>query len=186
MHINTENLELDVERLLYTEEQIAKRVAELGAQLTKDYAGKRPVVVCILRGACLFFTDLCRQMKLDVELDFIDVSSYGSGTQSSGSIRMIKDLDTDIEGRDVLLVEDIVDSGLTLKHLRQLLAARNPSSVKVCCLLNKKEAHPAELDSEYSGFDICNEFVVGYGLDYAEHYRNLPYIGVLKPEVYAK
>ncbi len=185
MHINTENLEKDVERLLYTEEQIAARVAELGAQLTQDYAGRRPVVVCILRGASFFFVDLCRRIKMDVELDFIDVSSYGSSAQSSGVIRMIKDLDTDIEGRDVILVEDIVDSGLTLKHLRKLLATRNPASVKVCCLLNKKDAHPAELDSEYSGFDIGNEFVVGYGLDYAEHYRNLPYIGVLKPEVYA-
>ena len=185
MHINTENPGMDVERLLFTEEQIAKRVAELGAQLTKDYAGKRPVVVCILRGASFFFVDLCRQMKLDVEIDFIDVSSYGSGTQSSGVIRMVKDLDTDIEGRDVLLVEDIVDSGLTLKHLRQLLGTRNPASIRVCCLLNKQAAHPVELNCEYNGFEIGNEFLVGYGLDYAEHYRHLPYFGVLKREVYA-
>ena len=185
MHINTENPELDVERLLFTEEEIAARVAELGEQITKDYAGKRPVVVCILRGASFFFVDLCRKIKLDVELDFIDVSSYGSGTQSSGVIRMIKDLDTNIAGRDVLLVEDIVDSGLTLKHLRRLLETRSPASVRVCSLLSKKDAHPAELESEYNGFAIGNEFVVGYGLDYAEHNRNLPYIGILKPDAYA-
>lgn len=185
MQINTLHPEQDVERLLYTKEQIAARVAELGARLTADYAGKRPVVVCILRGASVFFVDLCREIATDLEMDFIVVSSYGASTKSTGVIKMIKDLDTDIEGRHVLLVEDIIDSGLTLKHLRQLLGTRNPASVKVCCLLDKVEAHPAELGCEYSGFTIANEFVVGYGLDYAEHYRNLPYIGVLKPEVYA-
>lgn len=177
--------ENDIERVLFSKEAIAARVQELGAQLTAEYAGKRPVVVCILRGASVFFIDLCRAMNCDVEMDFIDVSSYGAAAKSSGVIKMIKDLDTHIEGRHVLLVEDIIDSGLTLKHLRQLLGTRAPASIKVCCLLDKVDAHPAELSCEFSGFPIANEFVVGYGLDYAEHYRNLPYIGVLKPEVYA-
>ena len=185
MHINTVHPEQDVERVLYTKEQIAARVAELGAQITADYAGKQPVVVCILSGASVFFVDLCREIATDMTMDFICVSSYGASTTSSGVIRMIKDLETDITGLHVLLVEDIIDSGLTLQHLRQLLGTRNPASVKVCCLLDKVEGHPAALGGEYRGFTVANEFVVGYGLDYAEHYRNLPYVGVLKPEVYA-
>ena len=184
MRINIVHPEQDVERVLYTKEQIAARVAELGKQLTEDYLGKRPVVVCILTGASVFYVDLCREIATDLEMDFIIASSYGASTTSSGVIRLIKDLETDITDRHVLLVEDIIDSGLTLKHLRQLLATRNPASVKVCCLLDKVGAHPAELGGEYRGFTVANEFVVGYGLDYAEHYRNLPYVGVLKPEVY--
>ena len=185
MRINIVHPEQDVERVLYTKEQIAARVAELGKQLTEDYLGKRPVVVCILTGASVFYVDLCREIATDLEMDFISASSYGASTTSSGVIRLIKDLETDITDRHVLLVEDIIDSGLTLKHLRQLLATRNPASLKVCALLDKESGHPAELGGEYRGFTVANEFVVGYGLDYAEHYRNLPYVGVLKPEVYA-
>ena len=184
MRINIVHPEQDVERVLYTKEQIAARVAELGKQLTEDYLGKRPVVVCILTGASVFYVDLCREIATDLEMDFIIASSYGASTTSSGVIKMIKDLETDITDRHVLLVEDIIDSGLTLKHLRQLLATRNPASLKVCALLDKESGHPAELGGEYRGFTVANEFVVGYGLDYAEHYRNLPYVGVLKPEVY--
>lgn len=176
--------ENDIERILYTAEQIAARVAELGAQLTEEYKDKKPVVVCILKGATFFYVDLCRQLKCNIDMDFIDVSSYGENSRSTGVVKLIKDLDNDITDRHVLIVEDIIDSGLTLKHLRKLLSSRQPASIKTCCLLDKVEAHPTEQATEYRGFVIGNEFVVGYGLDYAEYYRNLPYIGVLKPEVY--
>ncbi len=182
MHITTP--ENDVKEILYTAEDIAVRVAELGKELTAEYKDKHPVVVCILKGACFFFTDLCRQIDCHMDLDFIDVSSYGEGVKSTGVVRMVKDLDTDITGRHVLIVEDIIDSGLTLKHLRQLLATRNPASVKTCCLLDKVGAHAPDCGTEYRGFEIGNQFVVGYGLDYAEYYRNLPYIGILDEKVY--
>ncbi len=183
MHISTPKK--DIDRILFTREQLADKVHELGEILTEEYKDKLPIVVCILKGASFFYIDLCRELKCHINLDFIDVSSYGNGTSSSGVVRMIKDLENNIEGRHVLLVEDIIDSGVTLSHLRKLLSARNPASIKICCLLDKAGAHAKELEPEYHGFEIGNEFVVGYGLDYAEYYRNLPYIGVLKPEVYA-
>lgn len=178
--------ENDIRKILFTSDQIAARVAELGAQLTQDYKGKKPVVVCILKGAVFFYVDLCRQLQCNIDMDFIDVSSYGESSHSTGVVRLIKDLENDITNRHVLLVEDVIDSGLTLRHLRQLLAARHPASIKTCCLLDKVAAHPADQGTEYRGFTIGNEFVVGYGLDYAEYYRNLPYIGVLDPKVYSE
>lgn len=176
--------ENDISRILFTPEQIAARVAELGRELTEEYGAKKPVVVCILKGASFFYIDLCRQMRCNIDMDFIDVTSYGENSRSTGVVKLIKDLDNDITGRHVLIVEDIIDSGLTLRHLRKLLSARQPASIKTCCLLDKVGAHPVNEGTEYRGFPVGNEFVVGYGLDYAEYYRNLPYIGVLKPEVY--
>lgn len=179
------NEQNDIQSVLFSEEQIRGRVAELGAQLTAEYAGKNPLVVCILKGASFFYTDLCRMMKCHLFMDFIAVSSCGAGAQSSGVVRIIKDLDTSITGRHVVIVEDIIDSGLTLKHLRELLSSRKPASIKTVCLLDKHERHDAHIAADLCGFRIPDEFVVGYGLDYAGYYRNLPYIGVLKREVYA-
>ena len=175
----------DIAKILYTEEQLQQRVREMGAEIARDYEGKNPIMVCILKGSVIFYGDICKYVNIPLKMDFMAVSSYGNEAQTSGNVKIKKDLSESVEGRHVLVVEDIIDSGLTLKHLRQLLATRNPASVKVCCLLDKVGAHPAELGGEYSGFPVANELVVGYGLDYAEHYRNLPYIGVLKPEVYA-
>lgn len=183
MHITTP--QNDIDRILFSPEQIARRVAEMGAQLTEAYQDKLPVMVCILKGASPFYIDLCRQMQCNLHMDFIVASSYGEGTATSGNVKIKKDLENDIAGRHVVLVEDIVDSGLTLQHLRRLLEARSPASVRICCLLDKVAARKVPLVPEYRGFEVGNEFVVGYGLDYAEYYRNLPYIGVLKPEVYA-
>lgn len=175
----------DVEYILFTEEQIQKRVAELGAEITELYKDTVPVVACILKGASIFYTDLCRQIKGHINMDFISVSSYGKAAQSSGVVRLIKDLDTNIEGRDLLIVEDIIDSGLTLKYLKELLYSRKPKSIRTVCLLDKYECHPKEIGCDLYGFPVENQFVVGYGLDYANYYRNLPYIGVLKKEVYS-
>ena len=174
----------DIETVLYTRQQIAQRVDELGAQLTRDYAGTRPVMVCLLKGASVFFTDLCRSMPCHVEMDFITVSSYGESAKSSGVIRLSKDISTDIAGRHVILVDDIMDSGLTLAYLKKLLELRQPLSVKICCMLDKKDRHDPAFTPDYCGFDCPDAFVVGYGLDYANYYRNLPYIGILKKEVY--
>ncbi len=175
----------DLKETLLTEAEIAEKVAEIGARLSHDYAHTRPLLVCVLKGSVVFYADLIRAMTIPVDLDFIAVSSYGRGT-TSGEVRMIKDLDVSIEGRDVLIVEDILDTGLTLKYLTEMLRARGPASLKLCTLLDKPERRKAPLEADYSGFSIPNEFVVGYGLDYAERYRNLPFVGILKPEVYAK
>ncbi len=174
----------DVEYVLFTEEQIKNRVRELGEIITKEYEGRVPIVACILKGASIFYTDLCREIKGHINMDFISVSSYGSEAKSSGVVRLVKDLDSNITGRDLIIVEDIIDSGLTLKYLKELLYSRKPNSIKTVCLLDKHECHPAEIGCDLSGFPIENQFVVGYGLDYANFYRNLPYIGVLKKEVY--
>ena len=174
----------DVEYVLFSEEQIRSRVNELGAQITREYAGKEPVVVCILKGATFFYTDLCRQIKCPIHMDFISVSSYGKDVKSSGVVRLIKDPDNSITGKDVLIVEDIIDSGLTLKYLRELFESRKPASVRTVCLLDKYQCHSSEIGTDMKGFNVENQFVVGYGLDYADYYRNLPYIGVLKKECY--
>ena len=170
-----------------TEERVSQRVAELGAQIAADYAAApRPLLlVAVLRGAALFVADLARAIGGKVELDFMAVSSYGSTTKSSGVVRILKDLDEDIEGRDVLVVEDILDTGLTLKYLLRNLASRRPNSLEVVTLLSKEGKQQVPIECRYIGFTVPDEFVVGYGLDYAERYRNLPYIGVLKPEIYA-
>ena len=174
----------DVEKILFTEEELQKRVAELGAQITADYAGKNPVLASVLRGSYIFMADLTRQIKLPLTVDFMAVSSYGSGTTSSGQVEIRKDLSDSIEGRDLLIVEDILDSGNTLYYLQRILNARHPASIKICTLLDKPERRAKPIEADYKGFTIPDAFVVGYGLDYNEKYRNLPYIGILKPEVY--
>jgi len=176
----------DIQKILISEEEIAKRVKELGVQLTEEYKGKELMVVGILKGCMLFLSDLVRAIDLPLTMDFMVVSSYGNATKSSGVVRIIKDLEREIEGKDVLIVEDIVDTGLTLSYLIENLKTRNPNSVKVCSLLDKPERRKVHVDIEYIGFEIPDEFVIGYGLDYAEVYRNLPFVGVPKPEVYSE
>jgi hypoxanthine phosphoribosyltransferase len=165
-------------RTLITTEQLEARLTELAAEITLEYQGKRPVLVCVLKGAVLFVADLVRLLPFDLEMDFMAVSSYGKSTDSSGVVRILKDLETDIEARHVLIVEDVIDSGLTLQYLIRSLKARNPATLEVVTLLSKPSRRTAELECRYSGFEIPDEFVVGYGLDHAEKYRNLPFIGV--------
>lgn len=174
----------DIKSILITEEELGNKVRELGKQITEDYKGKDLLIVGILKGCVMFLSDLVRTIDLPLTMDFMVVSSYGSATKSSGVVRIIKDLEKDIAGKDVLIVEDIVDTGLTLSYLIENLKTRNPKSVKVCSLLDKPDRRKAQVDIEYIGFKIPDEFVVGYGLDYDEVYRNLPFVCVLKPEVY--
>ena len=174
----------DIENILFTSEDIKTAVQKLGQKLTEDYQDKNPVVVGILRGAAPFMIDLIRAMDCYMEIDFMAVSSYGDDTESSGTVKIIKDLDTDVTNRHVLIVEDIIDSGRTAQALRKLFAAKNAASVKICSLLDKPERREVDGQADYVGIDTPNEFVVGYGLDFRQQYRNLPYIGVLKPEVY--
>lgn len=173
-----------IDRVLFTEEEIKQCVDRIGAQITKDYEGKELVVVCVLRGAAIFMADLVRAIDLPCEMDFVVISSFGNGTKSSGVIHMLKDLTTDIEGRHVLVAEDILDSGLTLSYFLKTLQARNPASVEVATLLRKETPRQADIHCKYTGFKVPDEFIVGYGLDYAERYRNMKYIGVLKPELH--
>ena len=173
-----------LERILVTEEQIQTRLGEVAEELNRDYEGKFPMTVGILKGSVIFFADLVRRMKMPVEFDFMVVSSYGSGTVSSGELRIKKDLSHDVCGRDILIVEDIVDSGFTLTKLTALLRERGAASVKIVTLLDKKERRKYPISPDYCCFDIEDEFVVGYGLDYAEKFRQLPYIGILKREYY--
>ena len=174
----------DIEKILLTSEDIKTAVQKLGQKLTEDYQDKNPVVVGILRGAAPFMIDLIRAMDCYMEIDFMAVSSYGDDTESSGTVKIIKDLDTDVTDRHVLIVEDIIDSGRTAQALRKLFAAKNAASVKICSLLDKTERREVEVRADYIGIDTPNEFVVGYGLDFRQQYRNLPYIGVLKPDIY--
>jgi len=174
----------DIQEIILSEEQIRERVSEIGAQLSRDYEGRSVLLVAVLRGAALFVADLARAITVPVELDFMAVSSYGSSTKSSGVVRILKDLDETIEGRDVIVVEDILDTGLTLKYLLKNLASRKPASLEVITLLSKEGKQRVPISCKYVGFAIPDEFVVGYGLDFAERYRNLPYIGILKPETY--
>ena len=174
----------DISEVLITEEQIAAKTVELGKQVTEDYRGRDLLLVGVLKGAFMFMADLAREVHLPLEFDFMAVSSYGSATKSSGVVRILKDLDYEISGRDVLLVEDIIDSGLTISYLMRYLEARGPASLDICCLLWKRGEQAVPLDVRYAGFEIPARFVVGYGLDYAERYRNLPYIGVLNPSAY--
>ncbi|MGG5317518.1 hypoxanthine phosphoribosyltransferase [Enterococcus sp. AZ072] len=174
----------DIERVLIDRAEIQQRCAELGKELTKDYVDKNPLVVGILKGAVPFMADIVREIDTYLELDFMDVSSYGNQTVSSGEVKIIKDLDTNVEGRDLLIVEDIIDSGRTLHYLVELFKYRKAKSVKIVTLLDKPEGRIVDIEADYIGFNVPNEFVVGYGLDYAEIYRNLPYVGILKPEVY--
>ena len=179
-------LEQDIERVLFTEQELKDRVAEIAAQIDKDYAGKEPMLISVLRGSFIFMADLARAITLPCTVDFMAVSSYGSGTTSSGQVKITKDLSESIEGRDIIVVEDILDSGNTLSYLFQLLQARHPASVRLCTLLDKPSRRTKPITADYTGFTVDDLFVVGYGLDYAEKYRNLPYIGILKPAVYEK
>ena len=174
----------DVERILSTQEELARRVGELGEQITADYAGKEVAVASVLRGSYIFMADLTRAIQLPITVDFMAVSSYGSGTVSSGQVEIKKDLSDSIEGKDLIIVEDILDSGNTLYYLMDVLRARKPASIRICTLLDKPERRSKPIAADYVGFSIPDAFVVGYGLDYDEKYRNLPYIGILKPSVY--
>ncbi len=176
----------DIERVLISEEEIHQKVTELGAAISKDYEGKNLLLVSVLKGSVMFMADLMRAITVPCEIDFMSVSSYGNGVKTSGVVKIDKDLDANLEGKDLLLVEDILDSGKTLSYITSLLQMRNPSSIRICTLLDKPERREANVTASYAGFPVPNEFVVGYGLDYAQKYRNLPYIGVLKPEVYTK
>ena len=177
--------ENDIERILITDEEIQGKIRELGERITEDYRGKELLLVGVLKGAFVVMADLSRHIRLPLQFDFMAVSSYGAATKTSGVVRILKDLEHDIDGQDVLLVEDIVDSGLTLAYLLRNLRARRPASLEVCALMQKPEVQRVQVDIKYRGFDIPPEFVVGYGLDYAEKYRNLPYVATLKPEAYA-
>ena len=174
----------DVEEVLLSADQIRERVTALGAQLSADYAGRDPILVGVLKGSIVFVADLIREMQVPLSIDLMEISSYGSGTESSGQVRILKDLKGSIEGRHVLVVEDIIDTGLTLNYLLRYLGERAPASLAVCCLLDKPARRLAEIEIDYRGFTIPDRFVIGYGLDYDERYRNLPYIGVLRPSVY--
>jgi hypoxanthine phosphoribosyltransferase len=176
----------DIERILITGEEIQAKIKELGDQITEDYRGRDLLLVGVLKGAFVVMADLSRHIRLPLQFDFMAVSSYGAATKTSGVVRILKDLDHDIEGQDVLVVEDIVDSGLTLGYLLKNLRGRRPASLEVCTLMRKPDVQRVELDIRYVGFDIPPEFVVGYGLDFAEKYRNLPYVATLKPEAYAE
>ncbi|MBC8532231.1 hypoxanthine phosphoribosyltransferase [Gehongia tenuis] len=177
----------DVAKVLCTQEEIEQRVQEMGQAITRDFSGSnRLIVVGILKGAVVYYADLIRHIGLPMAMDFMMASSYGSSSVTSGVVNVTKDLENDIEGQDVLIVEDIIDTGLTLSKLKQVLLARNPNSLKICCLLDKPERRKVDMKADYVGFSIPDEFVVGYGLDYNERYRNLPDICVLKPEIYAK
>ena len=175
----------DVKEILITSQEIEEKVREIGARITEDYRGENPLLIGVLRGAVVVMSDLMRNIDLQCELDFMDISSYGSGTSSSGVVRILKDLEEDITDRHVLIVEDIIDTGLTLSYLRRSLLARKPASLEICALLSKPSRRRTDLDVRYLGFEVPDEFVVGYGLDYAGAYRNLPDICILKPEVFA-
>lgn len=174
----------DVERILISEADLAARIKELGRRISLDYAGKEILMVGVLRGAVIFMADLARAIDVPVAIDFMAVSSYGAGVSSSGVVRILKDLDESVEGKHLLVVEDIIDTGLTLTYLLENLRSRKPASIKLCTLLNKPDRRKTEVPIDYNGFTIPDHFVIGYGLDYAEKYRNLPFIGILKPSVY--
>ena len=176
-----------IARVLISQEALAAKVGEIGAKISEDYAGKRPLLVSVLKGSIVFMADLMRAVSIPCNIDFMVVSSYGgSNTTSSGLVKIIKDLDGDLSGKDVLIVEDILDTGVTLSNLVPMLKMRNPNSVKICTILDKPSRRKADIQPDYEGFQVPDEFVVGYGLDYDEKYRNLPYVGVLKPAVYEK
>ncbi len=181
----TADIYRDLERILVTREEIAEKVRELGQRIGQDYAGKNPVMVCILKGACVFFTDLIREIPLPLTTDFMAISSYGNATKTSGVVRILKDLDKDILGKDVIIVEDIVDTGITLNYLMKILIQRGASSLRIAALLDKTARRKVpDLHVDYVCFDIPDAFVVGYGLDYDQKYRNLPDIGILSPRIY--
>lgn len=176
----------DVKEILYSEEALSIRVSELAAAIENDYKGKELLVIGVLKGANIFMGDLIRKVNLPLQMDFIAASSYGTSTESSGIVKIVKDLDYSIEGKHVLIVEDIIDTGLTLRYLEENFRSRKPASLEICTLLDKPERRKADIAVKYVGYQIPDEFIVGYGIDYAEKYRNLPYVATLKPEVYSK
>jgi hypoxanthine phosphoribosyltransferase len=176
----------DIARVYFTEEELKDKVHELGQELSREYAGKHPIFVSVLKGSFVFMADLMREVDIYCDVDFMTVSSYGRGTTTTGAVKIIKDLSYNIEGRHLIIIEDILDSGITLSYLKNYLNIRNPASIKICTLLDKPARRKADIMADYVGFICPDEFIVGYGLDYDEKYRNLPYIGVLKPEVYTK
>lgn len=175
----------DIKKILIDEDSLQSKIRELGAKITEDYKGKDLLLVCVLKGAVVFVSDLMKRIDLPLEVDFMAVSSYGTDTKSSGVVRILKDLNQGIEGKNLLIVEDIIDSGLTLSYLIENLKARGPESVEICTILDKPDRRKANINIKYTGFQVPDEFVVGYGLDYAEKYRNLPYVAVLKEEIYS-
>ena len=175
----------DIDYVLVSEEEIQKINQRLGKQISEDYKGKNLLLVSVLKGSVVFMADIMRNITVPCEIDFMVVSSYGKGTKTSGVVKIVKDLDTNLEGYDVLIVEDILDSGLTLSYIVEILKGRNPNSVKICTFFDKPERRIADIKSDYKGMDVPDAFVVGYGLDYDEKYRNLPFVGVLKPEMYS-
>ncbi|UOF91836.1 hypoxanthine phosphoribosyltransferase [Fodinisporobacter ferrooxydans] len=178
-------MQQDILEVLFTEEMIQDKVRELGAAISRDYTGKSPLFICILKGAVMFMADLAKRTDIPLEMDFMAISSYGDSTKSSGVVRILKDLDKEVEGRDLIIVEDIIDSGLTLSYLRNLLLQRNAKSIRIVTLFDKPEGRTVNISPNYFGFQVPNRFIVGYGLDYADKYRNLPYVGILRPEVYS-
>ena len=180
-----DNMKEDVLRVLLSEDEIREKVRELGGKITADYKNSNLMLVTVLKGAVVFLADLMRQIDVPAEIDFMVVSSYGSGVKSSGVVKIVKDLDVPLAGKDILIVEDILDSGLTLSYIKELLESRGPRSIRIATLLDKPSRRKVDLQADYFGFSVADEFVIGYGLDYDEKYRNLPYIGILKPEVYS-
>ncbi len=177
-------LDKDIDRILFSQSDIENRVADIAAEINRDYAGKSPLLISVLRGSFIFMADLMRKLTMPCTVDFLAVSSYGKGTISSGQVQITKDLSEDSTGRDIIVVEDILDSGNTLSYLLHLFQARNPASIRLCTLLDKPSRRVKKVEVDYVGFTIPDHFVVGYGLDFDERYRNLPYIGILKPEIY--
>ena len=180
-----DNMKEDVLRVLLSEDEIREKVRELGGKITADYKNSNLMLVTVLKGAVVFLADLMRQIDVPAEIDFMVVSSYGSGVKSSGVVKIVKDLDVPLAGKDILIGEDILDSGLTLSYIKELLESRGPRSIRIATLLDKPSRRKVDLQADYIGFSVPDEFVIGYGLDYDEKYRNLPYIGILKPEVYS-
>jgi len=183
--LRIDNIHNEIKHTLISEEEIQTKCKEIAKQLSEEYDGKFPLAIGVLKGALPFMSDVLRYMDIHLEMDFMDVSSYGGGTRSSGEVKILKDLDTKVEGRDLLIIEDIIDSGLTLSYLVDLFKYRKANSIKIVTLLDKPTGRTANIKADLIGFEVPDEFVVGYGLDYAERYRNLPYIGVLKPEIYS-
>ena len=182
-----QGMDQDIDHILVSEEQLRQKVAELGAQISRDYEGRDLLMVSILKGGAVFMADLMRTVTIPCAIDFMVVSSYGgANTESTGLVKIVKDLDADLSGKDVLIVEDILDTGITLSNLLPMLRLRNPSSVKLCTILSKPSRRKADIEPDYLGFEVPDEFVVGHGLDFDEKYRNLPYVGVLKPEIYTR
>ncbi|SEG12708.1 hypoxanthine phosphoribosyltransferase [Caloramator fervidus] len=179
-------METAIERVLLTEEEIKKRIKEIAYEIKKDFPKGDIILIGVLKGSVMFVADLMRALDFNVTMDFMAVSSYGNSSETSGIVRILKDLDFDIEGKDVIIVEDIIDTGTTLKYLYEYLKARNPKTLKICCLLDKPERRKVNIEADYVGFKIPDAFVVGYGLDYAEKFRNLPYVGILKEDIYKK